>query len=712
MLGIGLGLMNTCVLSTVMTGETGDDLTPFTESFSTQGNLENLPGWSLLSGTAGAGVANASGNLKANDSSSTGSVYLSQMLAADTQDQYVQAVVKNSTTSTSASGAPFICCRLLDINNWVGARYVVGTGAYQIYQRVNGTLTQLGQYSTTPAIGDLIRLEVEGTEARLFVNGTKRVTGTITGGVVSNRQGVVLRSAVVDNWIDSYEAGPYAAALTISASDKQTYKGGFIEIQSDSYDGNNFVDMDSVTKLWAFPSSLTTSEQARAKTLLGNKIMFIRFPLGFGYRGARNVDGTTGLAKNWKDRLAGAVNSAIAALLADVIPLGGGLAPSYWSPPPYWKTTGAGGSVANGTLWAGAAYSRGTSLDSIRSSDATQYAAQIDAFTNAVIDDLEYLHTHVAPVRMFGLQNEPTISAGYGSCTYTNQLYTDVLKVLVPKIRNSSTLSTYGGQTNNILIHTNSWDCLASIGLAIISDATVLSTGKTLLQEIGLCTYHQIDNIAASAEYISTHKATLTAAGKPTNLDEQEYFSPNSFTDDFRFANSCLQMALNLTETGGLFMMPIIHMFKPLGQTDSSSNTLGYGLFKARLPAPFGEDPSTPGDSDPTIGYGQFAPVDPNWNAACLMLSVPPGSIIRDVTSPNARAAGTGRLAFVTPTGKTGLILVNRTAASARFTLDAGSKVMSGTRYSAASNGASRGTKTSVMKMTVPAYSGEIWLEQ
>ncbi|WP_220152687.1 hypothetical protein, partial [Klebsiella michiganensis] len=82
------------------------------------------------------------------------------------------------------------------------------------------------------------------------------------------------------------------ADISLALSEKgQTYRGGYIEIQPDSFIGGTEPATDSTTELWGFPHSLTLSEQNRLRSMMlpgnGYGIHYIRLPLGFAYRGFR-----------------------------------------------------------------------------------------------------------------------------------------------------------------------------------------------------------------------------------------------------------------------------------------------------------------------------------------------------------------------------------------------------------------------------------------
>jgi hypothetical protein len=504
------------------------------------------------------------------------------------------------------------------------------------------------------------------------------------------------------------------------AEARQTFRGGYIELQPDSFDGGTATPAtDGVTDIWGFPYSLTSPEQNRLRDELfpgdGTRMKYLRFPLGFAYRGLANIDGTSGLAKNIQQRFAGQ-NTAIANLIANVVADGGGLMPEYWSPAPHWKTTSTYG---NGRLWAGAAYSRATTLESIRVSDATQFAAQVEAVTDAMLVDLEYLHANVGPVRGFGLGNEfgGNFEQNYGTWFGSAQEYEALMRSLVPKIRGSAALSTYGGQANTVLIHVDSWAGFGGVAATYMA-GSALSTGNTPLQETWAQTLHHIEDISADANWLRVNGPALYSAalGKTTFNNEFEYFDPDEFTDAQRFANTCLQMIHAFNILGAEVVMPIIHVAKQLGQSSSASNTLGYALVKARLPLPYGEDPSTPGDDDPTIDHGEFGYVEPNWNAMRFFFdNVPEGVVARPVSYGTGFPTSTGVASFINASGKLVVLLANRVSTANTLPVGlGGTRKMRGRRYNVTTlNSPIAGAiTTSELSVSVPAYSAEVWVEE
>lgn len=371
---------------------------------------------------------------------------------------------------------------------------------------------------------------------------------------------------------------------------KQEYLGGYIEVQPDSWDGE-VCAVDDSTKTWGFPYSLNPTERQRIKDLVlngkGTNIMYVRLPLGFAYRGYRNIDTTTGLAKNIGERYLGQ-NKVLKEWFSDISANGGGIAPEYWCPPPYWVTSQS----YNGAnqLRAGGTYEATTTLASIKTTDETQYNAQIDAFTDAIVDDLEYLHQNIAPVRMFGLQNEPVYSTQpYGACKYDKQTYNDVLEALIPKINASSILSTYNDEPNEVKIHVASSDesnPFGGIASTFIENHSDLIWGYS---------HHSMRKASGEAGdgygadwYKSTSFSNIKGDKNNVIINEYEYFSTTYGTDDFRCSNNMLHLINEAVYGEAKVLHPVIHICKPLGQTLGSTNTKGYCLFEANLSGEYG----------------------------------------------------------------------------------------------------------------------------
>lgn len=507
-------------------------------------------------------------------------------------------------------------------------------------------------------------------------------------------------------------------------SPSQNWSVGFLsEMQTDSfYGGQQPLPADD----WAYPRDFTAPELARFKStfLPGGNYGFhgIRLPLdGFAMHRARETDGTTGLIR--KSGYLNGVLASIASFLANVVNEGGGVYPEHWGFPPWFKTNPNSGTsqFGYGTLWAGGSYARNITLASIRTTDTTQFNIQIGLITDYIIDVLEYIHGSV-PVRGYGFFNEAgnTANAIYGTVDLDDEAtYAAIVKRGIEKIRASAVLSTWGGQPNTVIFYANNWDGLQGRGSTLISDAEVLTTGKTAWQEIALVTDHSITANGNDADDVKSKTTLIAGRGKPFCQNEMEHF--NTYTDtasgsyktpQFRAMNLALKTANYIVVGGATMDVPIIHFTKPIGQTDVDSNTEGYGLTQTRLPSPFGQAPTTPGDTHPDIGHGAWGEIAVNSMGVKPLLHLPKGSTIFKLDG--SVIAGQQGFGWRSPSGKTGRVFVNRTASASPKTLGLPSaKVMKGRRYSYDNGEQDLGTlNASRIDMALPAWSCEVWVEQ
>lgn len=470
---------------------------------------------------------------------------------------------------------------------------------------------------------------------------------------------------------------------TKGASDYETdqiYKGGYIEIQPDSWDGSTPVTGDIVQPsdptAWGFPWSLSSAGfNAIQNEILngeGKGIMYIRFPLGFAYRGYRNIDTETGLAKNIGERWTGQ-NASLKSFFSKIASAGGGLSPEYWCLAPYWTTGGAyyNANVLN-EVWAGGSYPRTTSLESIRTSDRAQYNAQIEALSDAILNDLEYIHVNVCPVRLFGLANEPWQNGQkYGTCKISKSIYVALMEKLVTKIGASSILQTYNNVPNTVLFYDNDGYC--GNASYLWGHAIPHTNTRAISGEKG----------GSGAVWYKT--ATLK---QNSFLNEYEYWS-SARTDEFRCANDMLHMVNGLVYGRAEVIHPIIHICKPTGQTSSDTNTRGYCVYAVDM-------------SDGSYTYNTWA-----YNAWKMINDNLPIGAER-VTEFTAD----GFMCWVY-NGKLLLFMANNTENSKTITVDFGNpKTFSGKLYNLTNLGtAQQSVSGSSIEFMIPAYSGLVYLE-
>ena len=481
-------------------------------------------------------------------------------------------------------------------------------------------------------------------------------------------------------------------------SNANVFSGGYIEIQPDSWDGSTVCTGEIVTPTdataWGFPMSLSTS----SKTGIHNDILsgdgygvsFIRFPMGFGYRGYRNIDSETGLAKNIGQRWDGQ-NVQLNAWFSDIAEAGGGLSVEYWCPAPYWLTGGAYYNPSvNNEICAGGSYPRTTTLSSIRLSDPTQYANQIDAFTDAIVNDLEYVHQNVCPVRLYTLAAEPTGSGQlkYGHCHWTSDVYNDVFSVLHPKVMASQILNKYDNKENIVLMHLCANDTGFTIGAETIQNHQEWIWGYS--HDVMRPVSGESD-VGADVIKNLNFPSGSNSAWKNVFICEYEYFSTTSKTEEFRFSNNVVRMILELWYRKAKVIMPIIHICKPTGQSSYQTNTTGYCLYAVNM-----------SDGSYTVNTWAYN----SWKM--FNDNAPIGAVILEGGDAGLSQAG---YVIMRKGDKTIVFMGNYSATPQDITLTfAESMSLTGKLYSLISLGEAHGTKTGTeITFTIPAYSGIVW---
>lgn len=554
----------------------------------------------------------------------------------------------------------------------------------EIKTDINTIKTDLGSEELTTTAKD-IKGAVNEVNAQF-----KDITQLIGSGNILNFDSLTVSTTVKSN-VDESIIG-------------QDYLGGYIEVQPDSWDGTNPPSTDNSTNIWGFPMSLLPTERNKIKNEImsgnGKGIMFIRFPLGFAYRGYRNIDETSGLAKNIGERFTGQ-NATLKEWFSEISKVGGGLAPEYWCPAPYWLTSGEY-SGSNNQLTAGGFYGRTTTLSSIKTSDSTQYNAQIQAFTDAILNDLEYLHQNIAPVRIFGLANEPSQwNQPYGTCKYDSQTYNDVLEVLYPKIQSSDILGIANGEKNEIK-------------LLVDSDISKLSVASTFIKNhadwIWGYAYHEITAVSNNADWYKQSAFANLKKGK-TNLimNEYEYFGNNG-TDEERCGNNMLHIINEAIYGEAKMLHPVIHICKPIGQNDADTNTRGYCLYATNLLGQYGKDITDVGN-EYRLNKGTYIPNTNMYNAWKMFNdNLPIGAYRIGDYSNKIDNAGWVTYKYG---GKLYIFMANRSANNVKISLTfKNEKNFSGKAYNMKYCGDRiKSKKGKIIDFIIPSYSGQVWIE-
>lgn len=588
---------------------------------------------------------------------------------------------------------------------------VVGEGGVNVDTSSFITLTQLSQqlnnYYTKAQTDNKISEEI--AKAQLGGSGEVDLSAYATKNYVDSE---IAKIEPLDNGLEFANNNVVRSVSSIVDESiiKQTYLGGYIEIQPDSWDGEP-TEVDSTTKTWGFPYSLLSTEQKRIKNEVlngnGTNIMYIRFPLGFAYRGYRNIDEEIQLPKNIGERFKGQ-NASLKLFFEDISNAGGGLAPEYWCPSPYWLTSGS--YHGKNQLRAGGSYPMNTTLASIKNTDIVQYNKQIEEFTDAIVNDLEYLHQNIAPVRMFGLQNEPVYDEmKYGACKYDRQTYNDVLECLYPKIKASLVLSEFNDEKNEVKLIVASSD----------EPSPFDGIGKTFIDNhadwIWGYTHHSMKKASGEfgegAEWYKSDdfKNNVKKDKKNVFINEYEYFNSSSKDDAFKCSNNMVRLINEIVYGEAEVLHPIIHILKPVGQSLSATNTNGYCMYKANLKGEYGTDVLASYNVE-NLNKGTAVQNAWAYNSWALFGdNLPVGSYL---VGRYSTIEG-GSWCIYKYAGKLHIFMANNTNDDISITLNfSKSKKFEGKYYSLKHCGKKIKSKQgSVIEFVVPANSGQFWKE-
>ena len=394
---------------------------------------------------------------------------------------------------------------------------------------------------------------------------------------------------------------------------QQIIRGFGFEIQSDSIGSGNVGMPNSVI---AVPHDLTPSERTRLYTQMLHGFRYARLALGLYLRG------TDANRKHIIERYAGQMDDLRTMQNVSGIE---GFDVEYWSPAPFWKSNW---SFYGGTL-------------------AGSSPAFLNAFSDAIVQDLRYLEAHGLHVVMWGLQNEPVVglsrkSTGiqnhgarqsYASCYYTPELYAATLKIAAPKVR---------ALLPNVQIQMPSWDGPAG------KYAAEVRKDPELMKNIDAWTWHQIGH--NSNDQIDKRTYYLDGAdGKPVYSNEFEYqpwVHPN-FNSYFMNTGQSLMNWIVFENSPTWFWL---HALKPVTNMEASTYALGfwrpYGRLKYNL------------RPNLKAGHWEFNPQ--NWNAVAGFLKYLPWDSTRLQVDEDTVRYDQRILVWISKHGRLGIALSNR----------------------------------------------------
>ncbi|GAA3455089.1 hypothetical protein [Dactylosporangium matsuzakiense] len=435
---------------------------------------------------------------------------------------------------------------------------------------------------------------------------------------------------------------------------RQTILGLGVEIQSDSIgSGNNGLPAATTS----VPHDLVAAERTRMyRDLLKIRddrgFRYLRLALGLYLRGLDAAQQQ--IVGRWPTQMSE---------LAELVSASGieGVSAEYWSPAPGWKNNG---SFIGGTI-------------------ASTDPGWLDRYGDAIVRDLQYLRDNGLPVKMFSLQNEPSIAGvAYSCCGYSNDQYHKAFKAVAPKVK---------AAFPDVFIHADAENGQRGRGGSLIkADPVALSyVGGWSFHRIGSDSNDQLHN-----DY------TSDAAGKPVFSNEFEYQVP---TSDWKMVNTA-QSIMNWMTFQNAPTWFWLHALKPTYNAESSGYSLGYWR-------PYDDDDFS---KFPGIAKGHWDYNPQNFNGIHGFVKYLPWNSVRYAVDEATVRSDQRIMAWKTPAGKLVFAFTNRSTSTVSYTIDTGSaRVFQGQQYTPAARNTNLADKTGpVLTLSLSPTSLQFWIER
>ena len=443
---------------------------------------------------------------------------------------------------------------------------------------------------------------------------------------------------------------------------RQVIWGLGVEIQSDAIGSGNTGLPDEVV---AIPANLISSERKRMYDDLLKGFRYCRLAMGLYLRGLDSTQSR--IIERYPNQLKD---------IKELISSSGmeGISMEYWSPAPYWKSTG---SYLGGTL-------RDTS------------EAFFKAFGDALCDDIAYLKQNGIQISMWGLQNEPILKGvgnlslgskpqSYSHCYYTPELYLKAFKSIAPRIRQA---------TPNSLITVDSWNGNSG------EPGKLIQKDTALLKYVDAWVYHRVGSNSTQIRKESS-VYTSDTFDKPVYQNEFEYQRPTS-------DSLCINTAQNVMNWFTFADSPTwfwLHALKPTYNVEASGYSLGFWRPE--------DDDDFRRSSHIKKGHWDYNPQ--NFNALAGFLKYMPWNSQRFIVEEDIVRDENRIMAYKTPKGKLVIVLTNRSSSSPfTFNINAVSgKRFKGYRYTPSVRNIKLGKLAAdKLNVTLPPLSIEFWVQQ
>ncbi len=344
-------------------------------------------------------------------------------------------------------------------------------------------------------------------------------------------------------------SAPVAAQLE-KAADKGTYRvqadkpeqyiwGLGFEIQSDAIGSGNLGLPETNTSV---PHDLVPSERERLYNEMLKGFRYCRIAGGLYFRG------TTPDQKELRGRWDTQTEE-----IREMIHKAGieGISLEYWSPTPYWKANGRYvGKDGNNRL---RCFGKDFANDPVYMGDTARFLSD---FGQSLVNDIFYFERNQIPVKMWGLQNEPSVDQNYSSCVYTTDQYTRTFNAVAPLIKSAN-------PNVSIIVDSESGP---------LKHAAKISSDPQARRFVDAWVWHQIGADANTLidQQEKYHKNTF---GLPVFQNEYEYLTGGTSP------KRCLNTVQNIMNWFTFVNSPTwfwIHALKPARNSEAAGYALGF----------------------------------------------------------------------------------------------------------------------------------------
>lgn len=228
-----------------------------------------------------------------------------------------------------------------------------------------------------------------------------------------------------------------------------------------------------------------------------------------------------------------------------------GISLEYWSPAPFWKANGRYvGKDGNNKL---RCFGKDFANDPVYKGDTSSF---LNDFAESLVNDVHYFEKNQIPVKMWGLQNEPSVDQNYSSCVYNTEQYTLAFNAVAPLIKAANP---------NVMI-------IADSEAGPSHHAKKISANPEARRFVDAWVWHQI-GADANTLIEQQEKYLKDTYGLPVFQNEYEYLRGGTSP------KRCLNTVQNIMNWFTFVNSPTwfwIHALKPAGNSEAAGYALGF----------------------------------------------------------------------------------------------------------------------------------------